>query len=271
MTTISPRRTTPGGSPRTERWPARPSRRGRPEAPLTPMYRELLGPTVVDALAALERDLPASEFRADTLAWLARHFRPEATVAGSYRDALAELLAPLGRGRVRQHPSRRQARRRRRYCWRRSAVRRARGRPRVACGGSGGRRHRLRHDARRRRDAGDARLPSGSRPLDAARRPVHHPSGQGCPIRWPSSRRSPHGSRSDSRRTCCCGPWSRARCSRRSRTWAGRGSSAISRSRRRCTPGSASRSSGRCRAGRGCWWSRGLRGCWRNSACRSTS
>ncbi|MGH7516813.1 MAG: bacillithiol biosynthesis cysteine-adding enzyme BshC [Gemmatimonadales bacterium] len=67
-----------------------------PEAPLTPMYRELLGPTVLNALAALERDLPASEFRADTLAWLARHFRPEATVAGSYRDALAELLAPLG-------------------------------------------------------------------------------------------------------------------------------------------------------------------------------
>ncbi|HEX2449878.1 MAG TPA: bacillithiol biosynthesis cysteine-adding enzyme BshC [Gemmatimonadales bacterium] len=67
-----------------------------PEAPLTPMYRELLGPTMVDALAALERDLPPSEFRADTLSWLGRHFRPEATVAGSYRDALAELLAPLG-------------------------------------------------------------------------------------------------------------------------------------------------------------------------------
>ncbi len=66
------------------------------EAPLTPMYRELLGPAVVEALAALERALPASEFRGDTLAWLARHFRPEATVAGSYRDALAELLAPLG-------------------------------------------------------------------------------------------------------------------------------------------------------------------------------
>ena len=67
-----------------------------PEAPLTPMYRESLGPTVVDALAALERDLPASEFRSETLAWLARHFRPDATVAASYRDALAELLAPLG-------------------------------------------------------------------------------------------------------------------------------------------------------------------------------
>jgi bacillithiol biosynthesis cysteine-adding enzyme BshC len=67
-----------------------------PEAPLTPMYREPLGPTVLDGLAALGRDLPASEFREETLAWLSRHFRPEATVAGSYRDALAELLAPLG-------------------------------------------------------------------------------------------------------------------------------------------------------------------------------
>ena len=67
-----------------------------PEAPLKPMYRALLGPAVVDALAALERDLPPSEFRGDTLAWLSRHFRPDATVAASYRDALAELLAPLG-------------------------------------------------------------------------------------------------------------------------------------------------------------------------------
>jgi bacillithiol biosynthesis cysteine-adding enzyme BshC len=71
--------------------PARPA-----EAPLTPMYREPLGPAVLDALAALERDLPQSEFRKSTLDWLARHFRPEATVAGSYRDAMAELLAPHG-------------------------------------------------------------------------------------------------------------------------------------------------------------------------------
>jgi bacillithiol biosynthesis cysteine-adding enzyme BshC len=66
------------------------------EAPLTPMYREPLGPAVVEALAALERDLPPSEFRDHTLGWLGRHFRPEATVAGSYRDAMAELLAPHG-------------------------------------------------------------------------------------------------------------------------------------------------------------------------------
>jgi bacillithiol biosynthesis cysteine-adding enzyme BshC len=67
-----------------------------PEAPLTPMYQEPLGPGVVDALRALERDLPQSEFRADTLGWLTRHFRPEATVGGSYRDAIAELLALHG-------------------------------------------------------------------------------------------------------------------------------------------------------------------------------
>jgi bacillithiol biosynthesis cysteine-adding enzyme BshC len=71
--------------------PARPA-----EAPLTPMYREPLGPAVLEALAALERDLPQSEFRGSTVDWLTRHFRPDATVAGSYRDAMAELLAPHG-------------------------------------------------------------------------------------------------------------------------------------------------------------------------------
>ncbi len=71
--------------------PARP-----PDAPLTPMYREPLGPGVTEALAALERDLPPSDFRDATLGWIRRHFRPEATVAASYAGALAELLAPFG-------------------------------------------------------------------------------------------------------------------------------------------------------------------------------
>jgi len=66
------------------------------DAPLTPMYRQPLGPGVADAVAALERDLPASEFREATLGWIRRHFRPELTVAASYASALAELLAPLG-------------------------------------------------------------------------------------------------------------------------------------------------------------------------------
>ena len=67
-----------------------------PDAPLTPMYREVLGPGVVEAVAALERDLPPSEFREPTLDWIRRHFRPDATVAAAYAQALAELLAPLG-------------------------------------------------------------------------------------------------------------------------------------------------------------------------------
>jgi len=71
--------------------PSRPA-----DAPLTPMYRQPLGPPVTDALAALAGSLPTSEFRDATLAWLERHYRPEATVAGAFAGALAELLAPLG-------------------------------------------------------------------------------------------------------------------------------------------------------------------------------
>ncbi len=79
------------GSVRSAALPPRP-----PDAPLTPLYRVPLGPEVAEALAALEADLPGSEFRDRTVDWLRRHFRPEATVAGSYAAALAELVAPLG-------------------------------------------------------------------------------------------------------------------------------------------------------------------------------
>jgi bacillithiol biosynthesis cysteine-adding enzyme BshC len=67
-----------------------------PDAPLTPMYRLPLGEGVRPALEALEQGLPTSEFRDATVAWLARHYRPEATVAGSYAGAMADLLGPLG-------------------------------------------------------------------------------------------------------------------------------------------------------------------------------
>jgi bacillithiol biosynthesis cysteine-adding enzyme BshC len=67
-----------------------------PEAPLTPMYRQPLGEAVAAALDALGSSLPASEFRDETLAWLARHYRPEATVAAAFAGAMAELLAPAG-------------------------------------------------------------------------------------------------------------------------------------------------------------------------------
>jgi len=67
-----------------------------PEAPLTPMYRQLLGPEVETVLESLAADLGASEFRDPTLDWLRRHYQPQATVAGSFGGALAELLAPVG-------------------------------------------------------------------------------------------------------------------------------------------------------------------------------
>jgi len=66
------------------------------DAPLTPMYRQPLGEGVAPALGQLEAGLPASEFRDATLAWLERHYRPDATVAGAYAGAMAELLASSG-------------------------------------------------------------------------------------------------------------------------------------------------------------------------------
>jgi uncharacterized protein YllA (UPF0747 family) len=60
------------------------------------MYREPLGAGLEPALTLLEQGLPPSEFRDATLEWLRRHYRPEATVAGAYAGALAELVAPAG-------------------------------------------------------------------------------------------------------------------------------------------------------------------------------
>jgi bacillithiol biosynthesis cysteine-adding enzyme BshC len=79
------------GSVRMASLPPRP-----PDAPLTPLYREPLGPAVADLLGALEADLPPSEFRDWTMVWLRRHYQPSATIAGSFAGALAELVAPVG-------------------------------------------------------------------------------------------------------------------------------------------------------------------------------
>jgi bacillithiol synthase len=67
-----------------------------PDAPLTPMYRELLGKAIDEVLETLATDLPPSEFRDWTLDWLRRHYQPQATVAQSFAGALAELVAPAG-------------------------------------------------------------------------------------------------------------------------------------------------------------------------------
>jgi bacillithiol synthase len=67
-----------------------------PDAPLTPLWRHPLGEDVLAALETFEQSFPASDARSETVAWLRRHYRPEATVSGAYAGALAELLAPFG-------------------------------------------------------------------------------------------------------------------------------------------------------------------------------
>lgn len=79
------------GQLREVRLPPRPA-----DAPLRPMYREPLDAGIADLLAQFAAALPDSPHREATLAWLGRHYRPGATVAGAYGLALAELLAPLG-------------------------------------------------------------------------------------------------------------------------------------------------------------------------------
>jgi bacillithiol synthase len=79
------------GTLRTAALPPRP-----PDAPLTPMYRQPLGPAIDGVLETLTADIPASEFRDSTLDWLRRHYQPHATVAGAFGEALAELVASAG-------------------------------------------------------------------------------------------------------------------------------------------------------------------------------
>lgn len=65
-------------------------------APGTPMAREPLGADVVPALAAIERTLRGGPHREETLDWIHRHWRPEATVAGAFAGAMAEFLGRFG-------------------------------------------------------------------------------------------------------------------------------------------------------------------------------
>jgi len=71
--------------------------RERPaDAPMLPMYREPLGSEIGPVLAQLAADLEGASARDDVLAWLGRHYRPEASIGEAYGGALAELLAPYG-------------------------------------------------------------------------------------------------------------------------------------------------------------------------------
>ena len=64
-----------------------------PDAVLTPLYREPLGPEILPLLDRLAAEVPAG---GDMLARLRQHYRPEATMGASCTGFLAELFAPFG-------------------------------------------------------------------------------------------------------------------------------------------------------------------------------
>jgi bacillithiol biosynthesis cysteine-adding enzyme BshC len=66
------------------------------DAPLTPLYREPVGPEIRQVFDTVLAAHPDSEFRSEVVAWMERHYRPEATLSSAYRDAVAELLGRFG-------------------------------------------------------------------------------------------------------------------------------------------------------------------------------
>ncbi len=71
-------------------------REREPQAPLTPLYREALGSEVVTVMAELAEGSPNTEFRAEILAWLERHYRSEADFATAFAESVGELFGRFG-------------------------------------------------------------------------------------------------------------------------------------------------------------------------------
>ena len=67
-----------------------------PEAPQRPMSREPVPARAVELLAELVTALPAGPARDQTVDWLGRHYRTDATLAQAFGRSLAEVLGPLG-------------------------------------------------------------------------------------------------------------------------------------------------------------------------------
>lgn len=80
-----------GGELIRETLPPRPS-----DAPLIPMSKQPLGDAVRRTLEVFAASFVDQETSGATVAWLTRHYRPEAAVAGAFAGAMAELLAPYG-------------------------------------------------------------------------------------------------------------------------------------------------------------------------------
>ncbi len=67
-----------------------------PDAPLVTLAQERCGPEIVAALDRLREGTPATEFKAGVLEWLQAAYRPEATLADAFAQALHALLGPRG-------------------------------------------------------------------------------------------------------------------------------------------------------------------------------
>lgn len=71
--------------------------RERPtDAPLTPLYREPVGPEIEPVLERLALDLAGTPFVAEVMALFRRWYRPDANLAAACAHTIAELLAPFG-------------------------------------------------------------------------------------------------------------------------------------------------------------------------------
>src|SRR5205085_140618 len=76
------------------------------EAPLLPLAREPCGPEIAGVLRQLDEGTPDSEFKPGVLEWLGKCYRPEATLADAFAQALDALLGPRGLVVLRVHDPR---------------------------------------------------------------------------------------------------------------------------------------------------------------------
>ena len=67
-----------------------------PDAPSTPLHQEALNSDIDVLIERAGALLPDTEFRAEAMAWITRHYRAGNDMATAFGDALAELLGPAG-------------------------------------------------------------------------------------------------------------------------------------------------------------------------------
>lgn len=78
-------------------------REREPGSPSLPTAREPCGTEVLGALATLREGTPETEFKADVLGWLEAAYRPEASLADAFAEALHALLGGHGLAVVRPY------------------------------------------------------------------------------------------------------------------------------------------------------------------------